>query len=320
MTIDLPPLKTPETLHEVATKAEPGSPEWSRMVTASKVAGMLGESAYSTPYSTHCLMNGHKEDISDMTDRFNAGHAFEGVMADWLLLNHPEWRLSRGEVQVTNPHLPFPNAATPDRIATIKNARRSPKNSRTVQFKTVQDWEEWSNLTEETIPTDWLIQVTWEMLVSGLIENPAVLFVLGPYYSHQEFHIEYDADFARVLAEQVAKFLLTLDGPPPAPTSPRDYKIAKLRHPDIDDDADPVTLDEKLAADWVRVKTAQKEADAAARRAKADSETIGARVLEAMERGAEATDPKGVVIATRSATKRGVQLRFKVPKAAKAAA
>lgn len=314
MTYDLPPLQTPEKLHEVTNKAEPGSPEWCRMVTASKVAGILGESNYATPYSTHCLMNGHKEDISGMTDRFNAGHAFEGAMADWLLLNHPEWRLSRGEVQVTNPHLPFPNAATPDRIATVKNARRSPQNSRTVQFKTVQDWDEWANLTDETIPTDWLIQVTWEMLVSGLTENPAVLFTLGPYYAHREFLIEYDPDFARVLAEHVGKFLLTLDGEPPAPTAPNDYKIAKLRHPDIDDDAEPVTLDAGLAADWCRAKTAQKEADAAARRAKAESETIGAKVLEAMAGGAEATDPDGVVVATRSATKRGVQLRFKAPK------
>lgn len=307
---------TPTSLCVVRQPAKPGTDEWARLVTASKVAGIVGESHYATPYSVWNTMNGIRVEDSSMEDRFPTGHAMEHALAYWWAERNPEWRLSRGEVQVQNPHLGFDNAATLDRVATMVNRSRGPRFSRCVQFKTVRDWEEFQNLTPETLPVDWLIQETWEMLISGLVEHPAIIVVAGPYYEWREFEVPYVADFAEDLVASVHAFIATLDGHPPAPTAPNDYRIAKLRHPDIDDDADPVTVDADLAAAWDRAKTASKDAAAAKRAADKDAEIAGARLLEEMGRTAVAIDPDGHVLAKRVATKRGVQLRHvPLPKA-----
>lgn len=302
-------ISPPTRLHVVKDPAPPGSPEWARLVTASKVAAIMGESNYSSPYAVHCLMNGVREDTTGMADRFLTGHAMELALRYWMQERHPEWRFSTGEVQVTHPGLPFPNAATLDVIATDDGRRRGPKSSRSVQFKTVGDWDEYRNLTPETVPAEWLIQVTWEMLISGLTQHPAILAVAGPFYDWREFEVPYDAELAAILVSEVLAFVATLDGPPPAPTAPRDYKIAKLRHPDVDVDADPVTIDAATAREWDLAKTEAKTAAAAKRAADKRAETAGAAILEALGTATVAVDPDGHPCATRTVTKRGIVLR-----------
>ncbi len=300
---------TPTSLCVVRQPAKPGTDEWARLVTASKVAGIVGESHYATPYSVWNTMTGIRVEEPGMEDRFLTGHAMEHALAYWWAAKNPEWRLSRGEVQVTNPALPFPNAATLDRVTTMVNRSRGPKHSRCLQFKTVSDWEEYQALTAETLPVDWLIQETWEMLISGLTEHPAIIVVAGPYYEWREFEVPYDPEFAAELCAAVRDFLTTLDGEPPAPTAPADYRIAKARHPEIDDDADPVILDADVAAEWDRAKTESKTAAAAKRAADKRADVAGAVILEALGRASTAVDADGEVCAKRVATKRGIQLR-----------
>ena len=307
--------KIPRRLHVVTHPAPPGTPEWEKLVTASKVAGIVGESAYSTPYSVWNTMHGIRVEPSGMEDRFLTGHAMEHALAYWWAAKNPGWRLSKGEVQVTNPHLPFPNAATLDRIATKQGHARSPKHSRCVQFKTVSSWEEYQNLTPETIPADWLIQETWEMLTSGLTRLPALLVVCGPFYEWKQLEVPWLPEFAAELVESTKRHLALTE--PPAPTAANDYKIAKLRHPDIDDDAAPVVIDHDTASEWDTHKTAAKAAGAAKRAADKAADVAGAKLLEAMGTAATATNPDGHVIAKRIATKKGVQLRHvPVPEAA----
>lgn len=300
-------LQIPNRLHVVKDPAPPGTPEWERLVTASKVAGIVGESAYATPYSVWNTMRGIRVEPSGMEDRFLTGHAMEHALAYWWAEKNPDWRLSRGEVQVTNPHLPFPNAATLDRIATRKGHVRSPKHSRCVQFKTVSDWEEYQNLTPETIPADWLVQETIEMLFSGLVQLSALIVVCGPFYEWKQLEVPWLPEFAIELVESTEHHLELEE--PPAPTAPNDYKIAKLRHPDIDDDAAPVTIDADTAAEWDAQKTAAKLAGRMKRTADKHAEVAGAKLLEAMGTAATAINPDGYVIAKRVATKKGVQLR-----------
>lgn len=302
----LAPMKRPCV---VENPAAPGTDEWARIMTASKVAGIVGESNYESPYSVWNLFHGIRVEDRSMEDRYRTGHAMEHALSWWWADQNPGSRLSRGEVQVTNPGLAFDNAATLDRIATRIGKTRSAKHSRCVQFKTVREYEEFSNLCEETIPVDWLVQMTWEMLISGLTENPAALVVAGPYYDWVTFDVAFSPEFAADLVRHVERFLGALDGPPPTPSSPRDYKIAKLRHPDIDPDLPPVTIDADTAAAWDRAKTAAKEAAAAKREADKAAEVAGAVILETLGAAATAVDADGYVVAKRAATKRGIVLR-----------
>lgn len=299
--------------------AAPGSPEWRRLVTASKIAGICGISPYATPYTVWHEMNGVEPPTPTQSaeDRFRTGHAMEAALAWWLADRHPEWQLSRGEVQVTRDDLGFPNAATPDRIATDRGCHRGRAHSRTVQFKTVGDYDEYRAIKDDgIIPDHWLTQICWEQHVSGLTRNPAVLVAAGPYYDWCELEVPYDAQLARVLVDRARGFVDSLDGAPPEPTAPADVRIARAAHPDIDPDADPVTIPDDLAVDWDAAKAAQKQARGEAKTADGAVDVVAARLLEAMGTAAEACTADGRVIARRVATKRGIQLRWVKPPAA----
>lgn len=296
--------------------APPGSKEWCRLVTASKVPAILGMSPFQSQYGIWHQMNGiEPPEEHSMADRFLVGHILEPAMAAYWHGHNPSWRLTPDEVQVTNPNLPFPNAATPDRIATQGRKHTRRETACTHQYKSVTDWEEFSALRDGAdIPDPWLVQICWEQLVSGLTEHPAQLVIVGPYLQFLILDVPYDAELANILIDEVAKFLHTLDGEPPEPALPRDVKIARAKHPDIEDRT--VELPAELAQQWADAKATQKEAAAAKTAADKHADIIAAQVLDTMAGAAAATRPDGEVVATRTANKKGVvTLRAKTPKA-----
>lgn len=304
-----------DRLHVVDHPAPPGSPEWCRLVTASKVPAIVGESHYQSRYGVWCAMNGISVPPDhSMQDRFRTGHAMERALAWWWTDRHPEYRVSRDEVQLHNPGLNMPTVATLDRIATPVGRNRGPKTSRNIQFKTVGDYDDWSQLTDETLPAEWLIQVTWEMLVSGLTQHSTLIVAAGPYYDWEEFEVPFNPGLAAGLINRVRGFLGTLDGEPPVPAFPNDLKVARLRHPDVDPDAEPAVLIDELADSWVDGKREQKRLKADLRVLKKNLDVTTARLIESMGTSPEATNQNGFVVATRKVTKSGtIQTRFVDP-------
>ena len=99
------------------------------------------ESAYS-------LWHRMRGDIADEPDKdiYNVGKAFELALAELWKIEHPGWKLSRGEVQFVTDGLGFPAMATVDRRA-MRGRRR-----KLVEFKIARDLNEVTRTFPGTSP------------------------------------------------------------------------------------------------------------------------------------------------------------------------
>lgn len=212
---------------------EPGSPEWQRLITPSKVAAILGVSRYESPYSLWHRMKGRIPPEPDK-DEFRRGHAFEPAMA-YLWKTDPRntgWQLSPGEVQMATDQYGFPAVVTLDR-----RARRG-KGRRVVEFKTARDLSEWGDFFTDEAPADYVAQVQAQMLFTGWTRWDAHLMVLGPFFDHHLYVIPYDENIGRYIVAECALFWQSLvnDEPPPLDNSVATYEAVRELHPDIDPD------------------------------------------------------------------------------------
>ncbi|QNQ90740.1 hypothetical protein GP475_08880 [Corynebacterium poyangense] len=301
----------PERLYINKRPAKPGSKEWREMITASKVPGIAGMSHYTTPYRIWHEMNGLEppEPSEQLEDRWATGHAMEEALATYYKIKNPEITLSRGEVQCFHPDMGGKYAASLDRIATPKGKARGPKNSWNVQFKTVSDWEQYKDLDLDTLPPEWVVQVTWEMHISGLIHHPTQIMVAGPYYDWKIIEISYDAEFAEGLERRVCEFEHSLSGEAPEPSSPADAAIARKAYPELEPNTDTEIPDE-LAESFLEAKKEAAEAGRAKREADGKANALAAKVLDLAKNTETISTPSMGVIAKRSMTKRGIQLRM----------
>src|ERR1700739_2760651 len=88
---------------------EPGSDEWARLITPSKVPAILGVSRWESAYPLVHRMGGNVPP-ADPSDAFDLGHDTEAYAAARWLRRNPGWKLSHGEVQFRVPdgHYSFP--------------------------------------------------------------------------------------------------------------------------------------------------------------------------------------------------------------------
>lgn len=217
---------------------EPGSDEWRRVITPSKVAAVLGVSRWESPYRLWHRMRG---DIAPEPpkDIFDVGHDFEPAMAAMWKRGNPGWRLSRGEVQkMPNVYPGYPALVTLDRRACRGRARR------VVEFKTARRMEDWGDFGTDQAPPDYVAQVIAQMAFSGYTKHPAHLMVLGPYFEAHTYVIEFDAELWAVMDQRCAQFWESLAGeePPDLDDSVPTYECVRELHPDIDA-GESVTVD-----------------------------------------------------------------------------
>lgn len=208
---------------------EPGSPEWQKIITPSKVAAILGVSRWESPYRLWHRMKG-LVDPEPPKDIFDMGHDFEPAMAAMWLRQNPGWRLSAGEVQLVAPGgIGYPAAATLDRRACRGRARRI------VEFKMARHMEDWGDFGTDQAPADYVAQVMAQMAYTGYTRHPAHLIVLGPYFEAHTYVIEYDEQVAAMIDQRCRAFWASLDGdtPPPLDDSVPTYQCVRELHPDI---------------------------------------------------------------------------------------
>lgn len=208
---------------------EPGSAEWQRVCTPSKVAAILGVSRWESAYRLWHRLKG-LVDAEAPKDIFDAGHDFEPAMAAMWKRANPGWRLSRGEVQLFAPDgLGYPAAATLDRRACRGRARR------VVEFKTARRLDEWGDFGTDQAPADYVAQVLAQMAYTGYTRHPAHLMVLGPYFDAHTYVIEYDAEVVAMMHDRCRSFWVSLAGdePPPLDNSVPTYECVRELHPDI---------------------------------------------------------------------------------------
>lgn len=249
----------------------PGSPEWRRTVTASKIPAILGISRFQSQYALWHEMAGLVDPapISQSTQElFDYGHAAELAAAEYWKYRNPGWRISTSEVQYQFEDLGFPNAATIDRRASRGRARKI------VEVKTAQSLEAWGDDGTGEAPADYTAQVMWQMLISGIHDADIVLW---PTYGMPRIYpITWDQELADEILRRVYLWVasLTEATPPDLDNSIATYECVRRLHPDIDRDTE-VELDTELATAYLQAVADQKLIDAELRGTKI-------RLLDAM--------------------------------------
>lgn len=270
----------------------PGSAEHNALISPSKVATILGISRWDSPYALWHRMRG---DIPSQpaSDIFNVGHAFEQALAALWRIENPGWRLSRGEVQLTSDSCAFgfPWVCTLDRRASRGSRRK------VVELKTARDLSVWGDDFTGDVPADYAAQVIAQQLFSGY-HDPAHLLVMGPFFAHHTYVIDYDADVAAMILDRCRAWWASLhaDEPPPLDDTVATYECVRAMHPDIDQGV-TVEIDAELAEDYVFCATEAKTVEANLRGKKT-------AILDAMGR-AEIAVCDGQVVAKRVTHKSG---------------
>ncbi|OHU48138.1 YqaJ viral recombinase family protein [Mycobacteroides chelonae] len=239
---------------------QPGSPEWSEVITPSKVAAILGFSRYESAYRLWHRMTG-RVDPEPQKDAFDVGHDLEAFAANRWRRRNPGWRLSDGEVQV---HIDpgkfgFPCVATVDRRAVRGRSRR------VVEFKAARnmtDLELFGDDLTGDCPEDYAAQVMTQMLFTGWTDLPGHLLAVGPYFDERIYEIPFDASTAAWIIAEAQKFwgLLQADEVPDLDNTVHTYSCIRAVNPDINADTTTV-LD---AAEALQYVTARQEYDRAA--------------------------------------------------------
>ncbi|PBI96971.1 YqaJ-like viral recombinase domain protein [Rhodococcus erythropolis] len=239
----------------VTDKAEPGSPEWLKLITASKIPSILGISRFKSQFSLWNEMAGNlpSEPIGTaQQDDFDYGHAVELAAGEYWRFKNPGWRLSRGEVQYTDDGFEFGNAATIDGRASRGSLRRI------AEIKTARDLAEWGDDGSGEVPADYAAQVIWQQRVTGFTA-PANI-VLWPQYGKPKIYvIEYSAQVAAAIVDAVRKWNASLAAgePPELDDTISTYETVRRLHPEID--GREVQLDPDLAADYLTAVADDKE-------------------------------------------------------------
>lgn len=239
----------------VTDKAEPGSPEWLKLITASKIPSILGISRFKSQFSLWHEMAGNlpSEPIGTaQQDDFDYGHAVELAAGEYWRFKNPGWRLSRGEVQYTDDEFEFGNAATIDGRASRGSLRRI------AEIKTARDLAEWGDDGSGEVPADYAAQVIWQQRVTGFTA-PANI-VLWPQYGKPKIYvIEYSAQLAAAIVAAVRKWNASLAAsePPELDDTISTYETVRRLHPEID--GREVQLDPDLAADYLTAVADDKE-------------------------------------------------------------
>lgn len=158
----------------------PGTPEWRRMITASKIPAILGIDPYQSQGDLWMEMSDWAEpETTDTTkeDMFLTGHTLEAGLAEYWAAKHPGWQLNRPrgrsrEIAYTDTSLDFPNLATLD-----ARPRRGRAYHR-LEFKTSASVKKWGDPGTE-LPADVAAQTIWQAGVSGIEDGDVVAIVSG---------------------------------------------------------------------------------------------------------------------------------------------
>lgn len=274
------------TISVVANPPKPGTPEWRKIITASKVPAILGISRFQSQFSLWHEMHGDVDPEDKDPDRMQWGHIAEASLAAWWAYKNPGAKLNprRGgtyEIAYSNDALPFDNVATLDRRGFFPTASPG-ERFHIVECKTAMTFDDWGRPGEpDSIPADYYSQVMFQMGVSGIHRASAV--VLGPYGEPEIHDVVFRQDEFDAIVDRCVQWQASLEMglAPQLDQSVSTYETVRGLHPDIDRDAVEY-IDRDQAVGLLDRIVAVGEAEAAARAAKIEAmELMGsARLLK----------------------------------------
>lgn len=267
------------------TDLTPGSSEWVRRISASKVAPILGVSPWDSPRAMWLKMKGLVP-WDEETEAMERGTLCEPAVLNWWRKHHEhtDWR---EQVTVT---IDDWCVATPDGIATQGDELVM------IEAKTTADIDHWGTPGTDEVPLHYLAQIYMAMHVCHLNGLPVarthVPVLGGRRFLFSNFVVPYSAEHGAAVLEKCREFYdsLAADEPPELDDTVATYEAVRAIHPDIDRGAQ-VELTREQADDLVTFKHLLEESKRSARLA----ETT---VLDAMGRAQYATHD-GIRVARR---------------------
>ena len=226
----------------------PGSPEWGRTITASKIPTILGLDKYMTPAELWMRMTGHTDWEQLEGDHLDWGHDAEDSLVKYWLRKHPGWQAGRGEVAYNDPdhHLPFPVQVTIDR-----RARRG-RRRHIIECKTSDSKAIWG----DGLPAHVAAQVMAQMGVSGIHEASVVAQLRSTV--PEIYPVDWDPQIWDGMVDVIDAFYRSLGNAEP-PIPPQDL-IDALTPPPVS--SDTVEIDSQEATDLLVMLAERRTLDA----------------------------------------------------------
>lgn len=276
----------------------PGSPAWSRLITASKVAAILGVSPWESPRSIWHKMHGDlpREEATAAQSR---GHYLEPAILAWWRDQHGvEVDESSRDLWIEQPTFLHGDwaAATPDAESEVHD-QFGEAHRCLVEAKSAASDDDWGAPGTDEIPTYYLVQVMWQMHVSGI--HRCYVPIITGRLRFMEYVVDYVPEWGRQLEGRMRAFYDTLavDTPPDLDDTVATYEAVRKVHPDIEPKAE-VEVPPDVAIELLSSAADLDEADARTRKAKSVA-------LDAMGRAQYLTS-NGVRIARRQNNKHGI--------------
>jgi len=284
---------------EAGAPPAPGTPEWLKLMTASKVAAVFGISPWDSPVSLWLKMKGIWIEEKAVTNAMSRGTYLENGLLDWWADQHPEWPELTRQYYATRPEYPG-MAATCDGRAT-NGMRGRLERSVLVEAKTASKMEEWGTQFTDQIPPYYKAQVDFQL---GMVPEASFAYVpvLGPFNDLREYVVERDEERIALVMSKAMEFIASLDqdAPPPLDDHEATFTAIKAVNPDIDKgNSVEVTLEEAL--EFLRSTEDEKTAVARARGAKVV-------ILNAAKTAQYVTAPGAVRVARRQPNRSGISL------------
>lgn len=272
----------------------PGTPEWCRLVTASKLPAIIGLSPWDSPLTMWLKMAG-RVPWDEESQAMRRGNMLENAVLDWWNADHPEYTETSRQPWC---QLQDENwcGATPDTIGLNEAGEVEAVDAKT----TTDDEGDWW----EGPPPHYLASSMWQMAMEPRIQRVHLAVLFGRRLTLRTFTVERDDDLCGSLIDRAREFYTSLsaDQPPPLSGVAAEYDAIRKAHPEIDK-GETATLPGDLAEEYATAYQASKNLRA-----------IQARVLDAMGRAQYAADPNGQRIARRQPSRDGVALYFAGPK------
>lgn len=241
----------------------PGSDEWLKLVSASKVAGILGHSPWTSPLASWFEMKGlvprEEVDLGENSP-LTRGQYLEPAILQWWRDRH---ELLEYEEQVT--------ARLGDWAICTYDAKALTASFEhiAIEAKSTSKWEGWGPKGTDQIPKYYMSQVWWQFLLDPKIERIYVP-VIGPGLEFREYVVERpsSADLNGMM-EKVYAFYASLshDTPPPLDGHVATLKTLSRLHLGIAD-GEIATVSDTIAGEYIEAELALKSAEERSRAAK----------------------------------------------------
>lgn len=243
------------------TDMTPGSPEWCRRVTASKVAAILGQSPWDSTYSVWCLMAGRIPPSAE-TPAMRRGNMLEDAILNWWLADHPAAIELARQPLCTLPGEEHWAAATPDMIVYADRATAlTTSDIEIVDAKTAADRGHWG-YTPDAVPAYYVASSMWQLAMRPDAQRVRLAVLFGQPFDLREYVVERDDELCGALIDVCRAFWTSVSegAPPPLDDTVATYDAIRMSHTEIDRDVD-VSITRDLADRWLSTRAVLERAE-----------------------------------------------------------